>query len=435
MTTPTRLRRRSRGEWSVTLVVYGGLLLFVIAVYAVLVVGGGLLLGRTSSADVALSVVATAVVALAFDRVQARLETVASRLVHGGLPSPFDVMSRFSGTVAGRYAAEDLPLEMARVLAQGTGAEWAQVWLVVGDSPTLAATWPPDAGAADHADPRIAVGPGRRILDVRHGPELLGLLVVQEHPQVPLTSVEERLFSGLAAQAGLVLRGASLRVQLEHRATELSARADELRSSRQRLVDAQDTERRLLERDIHDGAQQHLVALAVNLSLAQTLADRSPDRALALLAGQEVAAAEAIATLRLLARGIYPQLLTERGLPAALAAVADSSPVPVEITTDGLLRQGARVEAAAYFCCLEALQNATKHSGATGIRVDLRRDGTDLVVTVDDDGDGFDAGRDSAGTGLASMRDRVESLDGTLVLRSSPRGTRIRATLPSASGA
>ena len=433
----TRLRRRSRREWSVTAVVYGGLLLFVIAVYAALVVGGGLLLGRTSSADVALSVVATAVVALAFDRVQAHLESVASRVLHGGLPSPFDVLRQFSGTVAGRYAAEDLPVQMSRVLAEGTGAEWAQVWLVVGGRPTLAATWPVGAAGLEDggADPRGAVRQGRRSLDVRHGRELLGLLVVQEHPQVPLTSVEERLFSGLAAQAGLVLRGASLRLQLEQRAAELSTRADELRSSRQRLVDAQDSERRLLERDIHDGAQQHLVALAVNLRLAQTLAARSPDRAQVLLTGQELAAADAIATLRLLSRGIYPQLLTDHGLAAALGAVADTSPVPVEITSGGLPRQSARLEAAAYFCCLEALQNATKHSGATAIRVDLRRADGELVITVVDDGTGFDIRHDSTGTGLTNMRDRVESMDGTLAVDSTAQGTRVRATLPISGGA
>ena len=433
MTSLSRLRRRSRGEWTVALVVYGGLLLFVVAVYAVLVLGGGLLLGRTSSADVALSVVATAVVALAFDQVQARLEAFASRVVHGGLPSPYDVLRRFSGTVAGRYAAEDLPVQMARILADGTGAEWAQVWLLVSDRPALAATWPP--GAADDAegageDPRLSVRAGRRTLDVRQGGELLGLLVVQEHPQVPLTSVEERLFSGLAAQAGLVLRGARLRVQLEQRAAELTARADELRASRQRLVDAQDTERRLLERDIHDGAQQHLVALAVNLRLAQTLADRSPDRAEALLIAQETAAADAISTLRQLSRGIYPQLLTDCGLPVALAAAVDASPVPVEITAGDLPRHDARIEAAAYFCCLEAVQNATKHSGARSIRVDLCRDGTDLVVTIDDDGAGFDTSRAMTGTGLANMRERIESMDGTLSIDSTPRGTRVRAALP-----
>jgi signal transduction histidine kinase len=432
MTPLTRLSRRSRGEWSATLVVLVGLMAFVVLTYAALVVGGGFLLGRTSTADVALSVIATAVVALAFDSVQTRLEAYTSRVVHGGLPAPYDVMQRFSGTVAGQYAAEELPARMARVLAEGTGADWSQVWLMVAERPSLAATWPADAIAADAAagDPRIAEVPGRRILEVRHGGDLLGLLVVQEHPQVPLTSVEERLFSGLAAQAGLVLRGASLRTELEQRARQLSARVDQLRRSRQRLVDAQDTERRLLERDIHDGAQQHLVALAVNLRLAQTLAETSPERAQTLLGGQELAAEAAVDTLRQLSRGIYPHLLTDGGLAGALTAAAETSPVPVVISADGLGRHPARVEAAAYFCCLEAIQNAMKHAGAASIRVELRQEGSTLVVTVDDDGSGFDTRQIGAGTGLANMRDRIESLDGTLTVGSTARGTQVRAVLP-----
>lgn len=440
MTPLTRLSRRSRGEWSATLVVLVGLMVFVVLTYATLVVGGGLLLGRTSTADVALSVIATAVVALAFDSVQTRLESFTTRVLHGGLPAPYDVMQRFTGTVAGRYAAEELPARMARVLAEGTGAEWSQVWLMVAERPSLAATWPADgvdagaaAGAAAGAgqgDPRTAEVPGRRTLEVRHGGDLLGLLVVQEHPQVPLTSVEERLFSGLAAQAGLVLRGASLRTELEQRARQLSARADQLRRSRQRLVDAQDTERRLLERDIHDGAQQHLVALAVNLRLAQTLAETSPERAQTLLAGQELAAEAAVETLRQLSRGIYPHLLTDGGLAAALSAAAETSPVPVVITADGLGRHPARVEAAAYFCCLEALQNAVKHAGAAAIRLELLQEGSTLVVTVEDDGSGFDPRRIEGGTGLANMRDRIESLDGTLTVGSTARGTQVRAVLP-----
>jgi signal transduction histidine kinase len=437
MTWTAHQRRRSPREWAAVVVVLGGLLAFVVLVYAVLVLGGGLLLGRTSSADVGLSVLATAVVALAFDPVQSRLEVLASRLVHGGLPSPDDVLRRFSGTVAGRYAAEELPARMAQVLAEGTGAVWAQVWLVVGEQPTLAATWPPEAAAAagtGERDPREGDAPGCRWLPVRHGGDLLGVLVVQEHPQVPLTSVEERLFSGLAGQAGLVLRGARLRAELEQRAVELAARAEELRRSRQRLVDELDAERRKLERDIHDGAQQHLVALAVNLRLAQTLADRSPERAGLLLIEQRRSAAEAIDTLVRLSRGIYPKLLTEHGLAAALAAATSTSPVPVELEVDGIGRYSARVEAAAYFCCLEALQNAAKHAGATAITVVLREDGARLVLAVGDDGSGFDPRQRPVGTGLASMRDRVESLDGTLAIDSTPLGTRVRATIPVTAG-
>ncbi len=434
MTALGRLRRRSGAEWRSTALVLGGLAGFVLLVYAVLVVGGGVLLGRTGSADVALSVLATAVVALSFDRVQSRLETFSSRLLHGGAASPYDVLRGFSETASGRYAAEELPERMARLLAEGTGAAWSEVWLVVGDRPRLAATWTPGA-VAPGAD-RLGPGDdaGRRSLDVRHGEELLGVLVVQEHPYVPMSSVEERLFAGLAAQAGLVLRGAQLRAELEQRAEELSARAEELKGSRQRLVDDQDAARRSLERDIHDGAQQHLVALAVNLRLAQTLADRSPDRAAELLAAQQRASVDAIETLVRLSRGIYPPLLTGGGLALALEAAIDVSPVPVKLDAEGIGRYPARLEAAAYFCCLEALQNATKHAGATRIRICLRHDGDELVLTVEDDGTGFDTASSLSGSGLSNMRDRMEALDGTLLVTSSDRGTRIRAALPAPSG-
>ncbi len=323
---------------------------------------------------------------------------------------------------------------MARVLTDGTGAAWSQVWIVVGNRPTLAATWPPSAARetpADDLDPRDARMPGRRALPVRHVGELLGVLVVQEREHLALTSVEERLFAGLADQAGLGLRGARLRAELELRAAELSARADELRASRQRLVDAQDDERRRLERDIHDGAQQHLVALAVNLRLAHTLSDRSPERAGGLLAAQEQAATEAIDTLVQLSRGIYPSTLGEAGLAAAVRGAVDNLVIPVEVTASHVDRYPANVEAAAYFCLLEALQNAAKHSGATAIRVTLRGEPGSLTVAVEDDGSGFDPGTTPVGAGLANMRDRVESVGGTLTTDTTPAaGTRIRARLP-----
>jgi signal transduction histidine kinase len=431
-----RLRRRSRPELLGAVLMLGGLTLFVALTYVVIVLGGGALVGHTSSPQLGLSVLATAVVALGFDPVQTRLESVAARVVHGGQPSPYDVLRRFSETLAGSHAAEEVPARMARVLANGTGGEWAQVWIVVGDRPILAATWPPDArrDGAEDGDPREADHPGRRSLPVRHGDDLLGVLVVQERPRVPLTSVEERLFAGMASQAGLVLRGVRLRAELELRLEELSTRAGELRASRQRVVDAQDAARRRLERDIHDGAQQHLVALAVNLSLAGTLAGRAPERADDLLAAQEAAAEETVATLVRLSRGIYPPLLGAHGPGAALRAAVEHAGVPVLVDDAGVGRYPPIVEAAAYFCCLEAVQNATKHAGSATIRVTLRGGEAGLGFTVEDDGAGYDPATTPPGAGLANMRDRVESLGGTLTADSQPGGgTRIRAELPAPS--
>ena len=433
-----QLKRGGRKQ----LVVMVGLAGFVVAVYVLVVLGGGAIIGRTDSPSLVLSVLATAVVALLFAPVQAALERVATRLGLGG-GTPYDVLSRFSETVTGGYATEQLPARMSMLLAQGTGAAWAQVWLTVSGRLTLAATWPEYADA-DRNPPSLqpdgvdATAWGRRALTVRHGGQLLGVLRLQERPGLALTAVEERLFAGLAAQAGLVLRMVGLRAELEDRRLELVARAEELKASRERLIRTQDAERRRLERDIHDGAQQHLVALTVNVRLAQTIAVRSPDRAARVLSEQADAAHVAIETLSSLSRGIYPRLLSAEGLvPALLAAVA-TSPVPVTIDGVGVGRLPAQIEAALYFCCMEAVQNAAKHSAARSVSVQLGEDQDRWRLTVEDNGAGFDqalAGTGGTGTGLVNMRDRLDAVGGTVTVESLfGRGTTVTAVVPRTAG-
>jgi signal transduction histidine kinase len=235
----------------------------------------------------------------------------------------------------------------------------------------------------------------------------------------------------LAAHAGLVLRSARLRAQLSVRLEELSARADELRASRERLIETQDDERRRLERDIHDGAQQNLVALAVNLRLADTLLHRSPARAAEVISQQSEAAQEAIDNLTQLSGGIYPALLADAGLVPALAAVAATSPLPVTLAADPTLRLPAGIAAALYFCCLEALQNAAKHSGATSVRVAIERTPDRVRMTVHDDGRGFTASDATTGAGTANMRDRIDAVGGTLSITSAAgHGTSVAAEVP-----
>ena len=418
------------------LVVMLGLAGFVVGIYVVVVLGGGALIGRTDSPSLLLSVLATAVVALGFAPVQAALQRASTTLGHAGAPTPYDVLSHFSETVTGGYATEELPAGMSKLLAEGTGAQWAQVWLTVSGTLTLAGTWPAEADADEtppdpQPDARDTSGEGRRALTVRQGGQLLGVLRLQERPGLPLSSVEERLFSGLAGQAGLVLRLAGLRAELSARHEELEARAEELKASRERLIEAQDAERRRLERDIHDGAQQHLVALAVNLRLAQTVAARSPERAARVLADQAAAARDAIETLSSLSRGIYPRLLSDEGLVPALRSAVATSAIPVSIDADGVGRLPKSVEAALYFCCMEAVQNAAKHSGARMVTVRLGEDQGQWWLTVTDDGSGFDQGQvlaAGAGAGLANMRDRLDSVGGTVTLASlSGRGTAVTA--------
>jgi signal transduction histidine kinase len=410
---------------------------FVVSVYMVVVRGAGAMLGSTESPSLPLSVLATATVALSFARVQDVVERCASTLARRRTAQPYDVLHRFSPTELPHESADELVARMARLLAEGTGAEWAQVWVRVSGQLTLAAAFPSvaDATATPPAlqdEARDATGAGRRALVVTHGGEALGVLRLQERPGLTLTPVERRLFTALADRAGLMLRLVGVRADLESRHEELALRAQELKASRERLIVTQDAERRRLERDLHDGAQQHLVALTVNLRLAQTLAATSPVRAAELTALQAGAASVAIETLASRSRGIYPRLLAEQGLVAALRSAVATSAIPVDITAERVERLPADVEAALYFCCMEAVQNAAKHSGADTIEVHVSHDTGRSRLVVTDDGVGLDRGRDdTTGRGLANMRDRLDAVGGSLTMTSTTgAGTTVAALVP-----
>ncbi len=404
--------------------VWIGMAVFVVGVYIVVVRGGGALIGRTGSPNVILSVLATATVALWFARVQTSVEGWASRLVGDRSAVPYDVLRRFSESMPEEESTEDLPTRMARLLAEGCGARWAQVWVSVAGRLTLAATWPPGTEATELLPDPLpgvgdVVGPGLRSLAVTHGGDGLGVLRLMERSGLPLTPVEERLFIALADRAGLMLRVVGVRADLERRHDELVERAGELKASRRRLIETQDAARRGLERDLHDGAQQHLVALAVNLRLARTLTTSSPARARALLGLQADASAVAIETLSSLSRGIYPRLLSEQGLEVALRSAVATSAIPVSIVAQQMVRLPAALEAALYFCCMEALQNAAKHSGAHTLVVHLSNHLGHSRLVVTDDGDGFgDVSGHAPGAGLANMRDRLDAVGGTVSITS-----------------
>ena len=310
-----------------------GLAGFVVWVYVVVVLGGGALIGHTDSPSVPLSVLATTVVALLFARVQAALERATIRL--GSRRR--DAVRRAEPLLGRGHQLRTRPTSCRPgwrcCLPREPGRRWAQVWLNVSDRLTLAATWPTDVDA-DRTPPAlrpedvVVTDDGLRALPVRHGGQLLGVLRLQERPGLALTLVEERLFAGLAAQAGLVLRWVGLQAELDDRRAELLVRSEEIKASRERLIETQDAERSRLERDLHDGAQQHLVALTVNLRLAHTIVGRSPDRAAAVLSEQADAAQVAIETLSALSRGIYPAAGRPR-LGAALRSAVATSPLTV----------------------------------------------------------------------------------------------------------
>jgi signal transduction histidine kinase len=407
--------------------VYGALAAFITAVYVGIVVGVGTLVGSGGQPNLVLSIVATAIVAVAFQPVRERLQRVANRLVYGKRATPYEVLSQFSERVAETYAAEEALPKMARVLAEGTGASRAQVWLRAGTLLRPAATWPDGVGSEE---PVPLVGdnmpdlPGAQVVPVRHQGELLGALTVSKRAGESLTPIEQKLLDDLAHQAGLVLKNVGL-------TAELLARMEDLRASRQRLVAAQDQERRRLERNLHDGAQQNLVALKVKLGLAEALSAKDPAKARELIGQLKGDADEALETLRDLARGIYPPLLADRGLTAALQAQARKATVPVVVDADGLGRYPQDVEAAIYFCVLEALQNVQKYAQAGGATVRIRQRDSVLSFEVKDDGVGFDGTHNGRGSGTQNMADRLDALDGTFDLASTPGvGTTVSGSLP-----
>ena len=408
--------------------VYGALAAFITAVYVGIVVGIGTLVGSGGKPNLALSIVATAIVAVAFQPVRERVQKLANRLVYGKRATPYEVLSQFSERVADSYADDDVLPRMARLLADGTGAARADVWLRTGAILRQAATSLIDSQPADPAqvvsDSLGGMPEVDRAVEVRHQGELLGALTVTKRKGESLTPVEEKLLDDLGAQAGLVLKNVGLK-------GELLARLADLRASRQRLVAAQDEERRRLERNLHDGAQQNLVALKVKLGLAEAFAEKDPARARELVGQLKADADKALETLRDLARGIYPPLLADKGLAAALEAQARKATVPVEVSADDIGRYPQDMEAAVYFCALEALKNTQKYANASRASVTLTALNGDLRFEVEDDGGGFDAATIRPGRGLQNMKDRIEALGGAVDVDSTPGGgTRLRGRLP-----
>ena len=213
--------------------------------------------------------------------------------------------------------------------------------------------------------------------------------------------------------------------------TSMQSVVEELRASRARVVAATDRERRRIERDLHDGAQQRLIAIGIGLSQAKQLCAAEPTRAAAMLDSLRQELRVAHDELRDLAQGVYPPVLTEHGLGAALQSAADRSPVPVTVALGPIGRHPREVEAALYFCCVEALQNAIKHAGATSIVLAGGRDDSTVWFSVTDDGAGFDPAAERSGSGVVNVRDRLGSIGGGVDLVTRPgAGVTVRGYVP-----
>ncbi len=259
----------------------------------------------------------------------------------------------------------------------------------------------------------------RGAVEVRHGDALVGAMVYDRS-----LDEERDIVAAAASAAALAMENGRLEA-------ELRARVADLQESRARLVTEGMAERRRLERDLHDGAQQRLVSLSLQLGLARGAVDRDPEEARELLGRASTELDQALEELRELARGLHPAILTDRGLPAAIDALAARSPTPVDVEAVPDERLPAPVEVAAYFVVSEALANLAKHAGAEHAKVRVERVNGHAVVEVRDDGRG---GADAGGHGLRGLSDRVAALDGRLAVDSPPgKGTTIRAEIPCAS--
>jgi len=421
-------------------VVFAVLAVFITAVYVGIVVGIGNLLGAASQSSLTLSILATAVVAVAFQPVRDRVQRFANRLVYGKRATPYEALSQFSERVAGVYSSEDFLPRMAKVLGEATGASRADVWIRLEDDIVPVASWPAIDGQSPSplaiTEQLLPPAPGvSRMVPVRHQGELLGALSINKRSGEALTPVEVKLLTDLAAQAGLVMRNVRLTVELKARLRESSARAAELRAARQRLVTAGNVARSQLERDIQAATEPRLLSIAGRIAGARKLIQDDATAAAATTLNELTAEAnETLDLLRDLARGIYPPLLIDKGPVAALEAYLKKARVPVQLDIAGGFatnRFDEQVEGAVYFCCVEALQNVYQHAGAAPTIVWLSATDGRVEFSITDRGPGFDQQHGELGPGLQTMSDRVRALGGSLEVRSNPgAGTTIKGSIP-----
>lgn len=436
-----------------------GLTGVVVVVYLLIVVGLGHIPTHAERPLLALSMAAAVVAALLYGPVRQRLAQYANRIVYGEREAPDTVLRTFGSRLSRAIPMDELLLQVAESLRKTLGLAAAEVWTGTGgrlersisvpDTPTSRLVLSPEeeavvarAGVSGTAWLEIwlpALLDGRstsvlRVAPTTHSGNVLGLIVAVRPPGgEPFTADDDTMLTELARQVALALHNVELDSALQDSLDEVRRQAEELQASRARIVAAADAARRQIERNLHDGAQQHLVALAVNVRLARKLAESDPKTSGEILdqLGEELQ--EAVQELRALAHGIYPPLLVDRGIEEALRSAAARAALPTEVTVDDLGRYPSEVEAAVYFCCMEALQNAGKHAGeGATATVHVWQETGALLFEVADTGAGFDAsGTKGKGAGFTNMSDRVGAIGGSFSVRSAPSaGTTIFGRIP-----
>ncbi len=446
------------GRALVQVLAIAGFAVTVAVIYLVVVLG----LGKppADAADrelLGLSMVAAAVAAISFAPARERLLDWANRRVFGARQAPDELLRTFGSRMTRAISLDELLLQLAESLRKTMRLTSAEVYTGTGDVLERVAAVP-DAGPRSivigASEREVVARPGAsgrawasvwlptlldgrgesrlRVARAGHAGEPLGLIVAERPATADAFSEEDdRVLTELARQVGLAVHNAQLDTELQTTLYELRKQADELRSSRARIVASGDAERRRVERNLHDGAQQHLVALAINLRLTRDIVTDDPEAAATMLDQLAEDVRATIQELRELAHGIYPPLLADSGLGEALRAAGQRSPQPVRVSAEGTGRYALEIESAVYFSCLEALQNAAKH--APGAEVDVRvwEQSGGLLFSVTDDGPGFDPERARGGHGFVNMADRLGAIGGTIRWESQPgEGSRILGSVP-----
>jgi signal transduction histidine kinase len=446
------------GRAAVQVLSVAGFSTVVAAIYLVIVLGIGTRPADSGDREIlGLSMLAAAVAAIGYLPARDRLMASATRFVYGAREAPDETLRTFGSRLTRAVPMDELLLQLAESLRKTMTLTSAEVYTGAGDVLERAAAVPDTgprsvvvtareravvsrAGVSGNAWASVwlpALLNGRvqsqiRVAPASHAGELLGLIVAERPAADDAFSEEDdRVLTELARQVGLAVHNARLDTALQTTLDELRKQADELRQSRARIVASGDAERRRVERNLHDGAQQHLVAMAVNLRLTRDILSEDPDAAgemLDQLAGDVKAT---IQELRELAHGIYPPLLADSGLGEALRAAGNRSPLAVMVAADAIGRYTPEIEAAVYFCCLEALQNAGKHAPQATVEIRIWEESGGLLFSVSDDGPGFDPVQARAGHGFVNMTDRLGAIGGTVRWESHPgAGAQVFGTIP-----
>jgi signal transduction histidine kinase len=411
------------GLWLRRSILFGGA--SAVTALAVLGVAGLLGLAAGQRASLGVGVLVTLVAVVALQPVRARLDAWARRWVFGRSVSGSELVRRVGRTLEDAYDTNQLASTLASTVVDGLGLKWARVsFCRDGDGPSepIAAT-----GVAKEEP----VAPDL-VVPLIHAGETVGSLECGPKIHGDLSRADEELLATVASQGALAVHNAWLAAELDSRLEQLGRQANELAASRNRILQAQTAERRRIERNVHDGAQQEIIASLVKIRLARNQLDRDPRLAAGTLAELQEDTRRVVENLRTLSRGIHPHVLTNRGIAEALCAQASHSPIDVCVEIASEVR-GTRytedVEATAYYVVSEGLTNVLKHAGTKEATVRLQTAEDRLVTEVIDHGRGCD-GR-SAGSGLVGLRDRVESIGGTLEIDSQAgAGTVLRALLP-----